>query len=64
MSLRIYEIPNLEEKLKNLKEDNSISPIDFEALIKHQEEIDTLSNEIDIKSTRYLELLEMKEGML
>ncbi len=58
------EIPNLEEKLKNLKEDNSISPIDFEALIKHQEEIDTLSNEIDIKSTRYLELLEMKEGML
>ncbi len=58
------EIPILEEKLNELKNDNSISPTDFEALMRHQEEIDNMSNDIDIKTTRYLELLEMKEGSL
>ena len=66
MSNELYslekEIPCLEEKLSNLINDNSISPTDFEALIKREEEKNSLEKEIDDKTNRYLELLELKEA--
>jgi ATP-binding cassette subfamily F protein uup len=55
------EIPNLENKVKLLKEEINNNTTDYHKLVEIQEDIDKLTNDISIKTDRYFELLEMKE---
>ncbi|MCR5349507.1 MAG: ABC-F family ATP-binding cassette domain-containing protein [Acholeplasmatales bacterium] len=55
-------IPELENKLKELKDDIPNHQTDFHKLLEIQAEIDELENDIDVKTNRYLELLEIKES--
>jgi len=56
------EIPELESKLKELELDINNHQTDFHKLMEIQNEIDNLKEEIDIKTNRYFELLEIKES--
>ena len=55
------EIPVLEDKLKCLKEEYKTLGSDFHKLMEVQNDIENLSKEIETKTNRYFELLEIKE---
>ncbi len=56
------EIPALEEHAKELKASLNESSTDFHKLMELNEELEKLSSEIDTKTNRYFELLEIKES--
>ncbi|MBP5343079.1 ABC-F family ATP-binding cassette domain-containing protein [bacterium] len=55
------EIPKIEEEIKNIKELLSKETTDYEKIISLTNTLNNLNSELDTKSTRYLELLEIKE---
>ena len=54
-------IPLLEEKLKKLNEEFNSPSTDYHKLMEVQNDISELQKDIDIKTNRYFELLEIKE---
>lgn len=55
------EIPLLEQKIKTLKDEMAQITTDYTKLMEYQTKIDDLNEILDAKTTRYLELLEIKE---
>lgn len=54
-------IPLLEEKLKKLNEEFNSPSTDYHKLMEVQNDIAMLQKDIDLKTNRYIELLEIKE---
>lgn len=56
------EIPNLEAKAKDLSNELKQSSTDFHKLMELQDELSNLEKELDEKTNRYFELVEIKES--
>ena len=55
------EMPNLENDIKDIKEKLSYETVDYEKIMTYTEELNNLEKLLDDKTTRYLELLEIRD---
>ena len=55
------EMPKLENDIKDIKEKLSYETVDYEKIMAYTEELNNLEESLDNKTTRYLELLEIRD---
>ena len=55
------EMPKLENDIEDIKEKLSYETVDYEKIMAYTEELNNLEKLLDNKTTRYLELLEIRD---